>query len=121
MWRSNHSMNKIKMIYIQNLINRDIRQLNIEMSKTVKDLKKEIEKLFHLNYSLDNFPLGLKTHGRERLIKEEDENKTLFENHFTSECVVIFGKEKNTGGGRSYSKEINIKFIKNQNKKKYSI
>ena len=33
-----------------------------------------------------------------KLIQEDDENKTLFENHFKSECIVQFGKEKNRGG-----------------------
>ena len=47
-----------------------------------------------------------------RLIHEEDENKTLFENHFRMECLVLFGIETTRGGGPSYVKEINIKFIK---------
>ena len=92
----------------------EIKELEISMGITVKQLKKEIEKLFKLNYSLDNYSLRVKYNGMHagKLIQENDENKTLFENHFHSECYVIFGKEKNIGGGRSYIKEINIKFIK---------
>ena len=109
-----HKLNKdkIKEIYIQNIETDEVKPLKISMSKTVKELKKEIEKLFNLPYSLDNLclrvkhifiPLG-------KIITEENEDKTLFENHFTVDCVVMFGIIKNIGGG--YSKEINIKFIK---------
>lgn len=95
------SANKIKQIYIQNIANNnDTKPLNIGMNKTVKELKKEIEKLFQLNYSLDEYALRVKTNGMNagKLIQEADENKTLFENHFKLECLVIFGKEKNRGG-----------------------
>lgn len=95
------SANKIKQIYIQNIANNnDTRPLSIGMNKTVKQLKKEIEKLFNLNYSLDEYALRVKTNGMNagKLIQETDENKTLFENHFKLECLVIFGKEKNRGG-----------------------
>ena len=87
--------------YIQNIANNnDTRALDIKMDKTVKDLKKEIEKLFSLNYKLDEYALRVKTNGMNagKLIQEDDENKTLFENHFKSQCIVIFGKEKNRGG-----------------------
>ncbi len=95
------SANKIKQIYIQNIANNnDTRPLSIGMNKTVKQLKKEIEKLFGLNYSLDEYALRVKTGTMNagKLIPEADEDKTLFENHFKLECVVIFGKEKNRGG-----------------------
>lgn len=95
------SGHKIKQIYIQNIANNnDTRPLSIGMDKTVKQLKKEIEKLFGLNYSLDEYALRVKTGGMiaGKLIQEADEDKTLFENHFKLECVVIFGKEKNRGG-----------------------
>ena len=95
------SANKIKQIYITNIANNnDTKPLNIGMNKTVKELKKEIEKLFCLNYSLDEYALRVKTNGMNagKLIQEADENKTLFENHFKLECQVIFGKEKNRGG-----------------------
>jgi len=95
------SANKVKEIYIQNIANNnDTRPLSIGMNKTVKQLKKEIEKLFNLNYSLDEYALRVKTNGMNagKLIQEEDENKTLFENHFKLQCLVIFGKEKNRGG-----------------------
>ena len=42
------SVEKVKEIFIQNVTNGDKRSLNIVMKKTVKDLKKEIEKLFGL-------------------------------------------------------------------------
>lgn len=97
----NISANKIKQIYITNIANNyDTKPLNIGMNKTVKELKKEIEKLFNLNYSLDEYSLRVKTNGMNagKLIQENDENKTLFENHFKLECQVFFGKEKNRGG-----------------------
>lgn len=95
------SAKKIKQIYIQNIANNnDTRPLSIGMNKTVKQLKKEIEKLFNLNYSLDEYSLRVKTNGMNagKLIQETDEDKTLFENHFKHECLVIFGIEKNRGG-----------------------
>ena len=96
-----HSACKIKEIYIQNQADNDnTKPLQISMSKTIKELKKEIEKLFGLKYSLNDFALRVKISGSKngKLIQEEDENKTLFEHHFKSECTVIFGKEKNSGG-----------------------
>ena len=95
------SAKKVKEIYIQNIANNnDTKSLQIGMNKTVKDLKKEIEKLFNLNYSLDEYALRVKTNGMNagKLIQEADESKTLFENHFSLQCLVIFGKEKNRGG-----------------------
>ena len=105
-------MDKIKEIFIRNLTTDEVRPLKISMSKTVKELKKEIEKLFNLDYSLDDDRIRVANNGMcsGKRIQEENEDKTLFENHFSIHCVVIFGKEKNRGGG--YSKEINIKFIK---------
>lgn len=95
------SANKVKQIYITNIANNnDTKPLNIGMNKTVKELKREIERLFNLSYSLDEYALRVKTNGMNagKLIQEADENKTLFENHFKLECQVIFGKEKNRGG-----------------------
>jgi hypothetical protein len=94
------SANKVKEIFIQNVANSDTRALEIGMNKTVKQLKKEIEKLFSLSYSLDEYALRMKINGMNagKLIQEDDENKTLFENHFKSQCIVQFGKEKNRGG-----------------------
>lgn len=94
------SATKIKEIYIQNIANDDTKSLKISMDKTVKQLKKEIEKLFNLQYSLDEYSLRVQTNGMNagKLIQEKDENKTLFENHFKSECLVKFGKELNRGG-----------------------
>jgi len=96
----NVSANKVKGIFINYIVTNDTRSLNIGMNKTVKELKKEIEKLFNLNYSLDEYALRVKYGGMNlgKLIQEQDENKTLFENHFKSECIVSFGKEKNRGG-----------------------
>jgi len=96
-----NSASKVKEIYIQNIANNnDTKSLKIRMNKTVKDLKKEIEKLFGLNYSLDEYALRVKTNGMNagKLIQQADESKTLFENHFKYQCIVIFGKEKNRGG-----------------------
>ena len=89
------SANKIKKIYIKDLSTEEIKELEISMGITVKQLKKEIEKLFKLNYSLDDYKLRVKNDGMHsvKIICEDDENKTLFENHFRSECLVIFGRE----------------------------
>ena len=97
----NLSAKKVKEIYIQNQANDDdTRPLKIGMNKTVKDLKKEIEKLFNLNYSLEGHMLRVKINGKpdSKPIDPKDEDKTLFENHFKSECIVLFGEEKNEGG-----------------------
>ena len=103
---------KIKEIFINNLATDEVKPLKISMSKTLKELKKEIEKLFNLQYSLDYYPLYLKSAyiNLRRLLSEEDEDKTLFELHFTNNCNVIFGKQIIRGAGKL--KEINIKFIK---------
>ena len=95
------SGHKTKEIYIKNIANNnDTRSLSIGLNKTVKQLKKEIEKLFGLNYSLDDHSLRVKVPGMDGgfLIQEADEDKTLFENHFKSYCIVMFGREKNRGG-----------------------
>ena len=108
--------NKIKKIFIEDISTEQIKELEISMNITVKQLKKLIEKLFKLNYSLNDYPLRVRNNGIHfgKLILREDENKTLFELHFKSECIVIIGKEINRAGGPSYLKEINIKFIKSQ-------
>lgn len=96
----NISAKKVKGIFINYIVTNETKPLNIGMDKTVKQLKKEIEHLFNLNYSLDEYALRVKYGGMNlgKLIQEKDENKTLFENHFKSECIVSFGKEKNRGG-----------------------
>ena len=101
------NMDKIKEIFIRNLTTDEVRPLKISMSKTVKELKKEIEKLFNLDYSLDDYCIRVATNGMRfgKMIQEENEVKTLFENHFSIHCVVTFGRVKIIGGG--YSKEIN--------------
>ena len=106
----------IKKIFIEDISTEQIKELEISMMITVKQLKKEIEKLFKLNYSLEDYALRVRNNGMGlgKLISEYDENKTLFELHFRSECLVIFGKPTNKGGGPSYLKEINIKFIKDK-------
>ena len=88
------SANKIKKIYIHDVSTEEIKELEISMGITVKQLKKEIEKLFKLNYSLDDCSLRVKNNAMNSgyIIYEDDENKTLFENHFRSESLVIFGK-----------------------------
>lgn len=94
------SVNKEKEIFIQNISTNETKPLKIAMNKTVKQLKKEIQKLFNLDYSLDEYSLRVKTSymNAGKLIQEQFENKTLYENNFKSECTVIFGKEKNRGG-----------------------
>ena len=84
-------------IFIINIATNDKRSLEIGKDKTVKELKKEIEELFNLDYSLDEQSIRVKYAGMKigKLIQEQDENKTLFENHFKSECIVSFGREKN--------------------------
>ena len=87
-------------ISIENVTNKDTRSLNIAMNKTVKDLKKEIENLFGLDYSLDNISLRVQTSSinGQTLIPPEDEQKSLFDNGFTPICEVFFGKDENVGG-----------------------
>ena len=84
---------KVKPLLICNIITDEKRELNIGMDKTVKELKKEIEKLFNLSYSLDNTALEIKRNGirNARIIREEDENKTLFEFNFKTYDLVYFG------------------------------
>ena len=100
------SANNIKKIYIKDLFTEEIKELEISMGITVKQLKKEIEKLFKLNYSLDEYTLRVQNDGMPffKIICEDDENKTLFQNRFHSECFVIFGRENLKGGGPSYVK-----------------
>lgn len=102
----NHRQNsfiKTKEIYIHNILTDEEKPLKICMNKTVKNLKKEIEKLFNLKYSLDDYLLRVKIGGQPsgRLIQEDDENKTLFDNHFKSGCLVTFGKDRVSGGNKN--------------------
>ena len=67
----NLSAHKTKEIYIQNIANNnDTRPLEIKMDKTIKELKKEIEKLFSLNYKLDEYALRDKTNGMNAKTKQ---------------------------------------------------
>ena len=95
------SAEKVKEIYIQRLGDEDYIPLKIAMNKTVKDLKREIEKLYNLNYSLDDHGIKVCSNGMKggfRPIEQSDEGKSLFDNKFTSGCTVSFGDEKNEGG-----------------------
>ena len=94
------SLERMKEIFIENVTTEDTRPLNIAMKKTVKDLKKEIEKLFGLDYSLDAYSLRVQTSSitGQKLIPPEDETKSLLDNGFTSRCIVFFGKDINLGG-----------------------
>lgn len=85
-------------IYVNYITTNDTKTLIIPRNITVKELKKEIEVIFNLSYSLDETFLRLKKPGMMyagKLICDED--KTLFENHFLPESLVIFGKEKLLG------------------------
>ena len=95
-----HSATKLKEIYAHNNLTEEEKPILIRMDKTVKDLKKEIEKVFKLNYSLDEIPLKVKNSGQKapKPILEEEENKTLFQIHIKSECIVFFGREKYLSG-----------------------
>ena len=113
--------NKDIKIFINNINTNDTRALNISMDKTVKELKKEIEKLFNLSYSLDEYSLKIKINGMRgiKLINEQDENKTLFENNFKSECYVMFSEEKKPKPNRfSINNPIGIRrqYLNNKNK-----
>ena len=95
------SAEKVKEIYIQRLGDEDYMPLKIAMNKTVKDLKREIEKLYNLNYSLDDHGIKVRSNGMKggsRPIEQSDEGKSLFDNKFTSGCTVSFGEDKNEGG-----------------------
>lgn len=91
------SNSKAILIYVNYINTNDTKPLIIPRNKTVKELKKEIEVLFNLSYSLDEIFLRVKKPGMlaGKLICDED--KTLFENHFLPESLVIFGKEKLLG------------------------
>jgi len=91
------SNSKAILIYVNYITTNDIKPLRIQRNKTVKELKKEIEVLFNLSYSLDEIFLKVKIPGRCTGTLIWDENKTLFENHFLPESIVFFGKEKCIG------------------------
>ena len=98
------SAKKVKDIYVQDIADEeDIRPLKIAMNRTVKDLKKEIEKLFNLSYTLDNHQLKYKNNGMTSFVSihEQDESKSLYDNHLTSDSLVAFGKELNEGGNKN--------------------
>ena len=94
------SLKKGRIINVENSSTGDSRQLSIQNSWNVKQLKKEIEKLFNLSFKLDNRRLKLKTNGMPQgiVINQDDENKTLLELGFTSFCFVFFGNEQNVSG-----------------------
>ena len=94
------SVEKVKEIFIQNVTNGDKRSLNIIMKKTVKDLKKEIEKLFGLDSSLDDISLRVQTSSinGQKLIPQGDEQNSLLDNGFTPICEVFFGKDQFIAG-----------------------
>ena len=93
-------MNEEKQIIITNIINNDVKSLKIIMNKTVKELKKEIESLFGLNYSLNEINIQYKNPYMKtpRTISEQNETKKLYELKFVSDTMIYFGKEKNRGG-----------------------
>ena len=67
------------------------------MDKTVKQLKKEIEKLFNLNYSLDSNNLLVKSPEGRNARPIHGENETLFFHHFKSESHIYCGREELRG------------------------
>ena len=89
-----------KQIIITNIITKDNRPLYISMDKTVKQLKKEIELLFKLNYSLSDITIQYKNPYMRtpKTINEDLENKRLSEIPIKTDAIVYFGKEKNQGG-----------------------
>jgi hypothetical protein len=72
------------------------------MDKTVKQLKKEIEKLFNLNYSLNDIAIQYKNPYMKspKTISEDSENKRLSEIPIKTDAFIYFGKEKNQGGSK---------------------
>ena len=92
-FESNYSQipKKVITLYIHNITGEE-RTLDIGIDKTVKQLKKEIEKLFNLNYSLDSHNLRVKfPYARvPKLI--HGENETLFFHRFKSESHVYWGR-----------------------------
>lgn len=93
----------LKQIIVTNIITRDNRPLFISMDKTVKELKKEIEKLFKLNYSLSDITLQYKNSYMRtpKTINEDLENKKLLDIPIKTDAIVYFGKEQNRGGFKS--------------------
>lgn len=94
------SLNKSRIINVENTSTGDTKQLSAQMSWNIKQLKKAIEELFNLSFKLDNRRLKFKTNGMKNgyVITEEDENKSLLEHGFTTFCFVYFGNEQNVSG-----------------------
>ena len=92
--------NEDKLIRIQNAITEIEKELTISNSKTIKQLKSEIIKLFGLDYNLDKQDLRVEKPGisSPKIITREMENKTLFELRFVNETIVYFGQQQNDGG-----------------------
>ena len=110
-----------KTIYIKNVLINEEKEITIDISKTVKDLKNEIEKLFGIKI---NNNLLLKRKTKRCRVELYNEQASLKEIHIHSYDTIIIGRADVAGGGGEekssgelFNIEINIKFIKiNKNK-----
>lgn len=93
---------EIIQIIISNIITKDNRPLFISKGKTVKQLKKEIETLFKLDYSLNEITIQYKNAYMRtpKTISEDSENKKLSQIPINTDAFVYFGREQNKGGSK---------------------
>lgn len=91
--------NRIKEIYIKYTEKEKEIRTQIQLTETVKGLKKKIVNLFDLPSNfLDNHKLRVKYPGMRNGKLLQDDNKTLEEYHIKNESLFIFSKEENSGG-----------------------
>ena len=89
-----------KTIIIKNIEDNTEKELEVLLSMTVFDLKREIERMFNLkNGFLNDYILKCKYRGMRSESLMGKDNSTLFDNHIRNYCLVSFGKVKNLGGG----------------------
>ena len=99
-FESNYSQipKKVITLYIHYIFTGEERTLDIGIDKTVKQLKKEIEKLFNLNYSLDSENLIVKSLRGRNSRPILGENETLFFHRLKSGSYVYWGIQPVIGG-----------------------
>ena len=107
-------------IYIKNVLINEKKEMTIDISKTIKDLKNEIEKL--LGIKINNYLL-LKRKTKRCVVELYNEQASLkeiqihnYDTIFIREIHALGGGEEKSSG-ELFNMEINIKFIKiNKNK-----
>lgn len=109
--RRKSAAQKVKTLYIERIDFDDTRELRTAMNISVNELKRKIENLYGLDYnSLDRIELRVQYGGMSapKLITQDDEEKSLFENHIPSYAKIKFGLEENRGGQINKNKMHNI-------------